>query len=80
MPKQSERFKLWRGAFSDKLSIDKDVDLDALANDYEMSGGAIINVVRYASLMTLVQQQQHVAFQHIQEGIRKEFQKEGKTF
>ncbi|WDE09537.1 ATP-binding protein [Thalassomonas haliotis] len=80
IPKQSERLKLWSCAFASKFELDHDVDLHALANDYEMTGGSIINVVRYACLMTLAQQQQSIPFSLIKEGIRKEFHKEGKTF
>ncbi|TQV87427.1 ATP-binding protein [Aliikangiella coralliicola] len=80
IPKHSERTKLWTSAFSSQFKLDENVDLDAVAGEYEMSGGSIINVVRYASLMTLVQQKNNIALHHIKEGIRKEFQKEGKTF
>jgi hypothetical protein len=80
MPSQAEREKLWRAAFSSKFTLDDNVDLQAVANDYEMTGGAIINVARYASLMTLVHKKKIIAFRIIKEGIRKEFQKEGKTF
>ena len=80
IPKQSERFKLWQSAFSSKFTLDDNVDLNLVASQYEMSGGSIINVVRYASLMTLVQEKDSIDFHHIKEGIRKEFQKEGKTF
>jgi len=80
IPKQSERLKLWTSAFANKFELDHDVDFHALANDYEMPGGSIINVVRYACLMTLAQQKQCIPFSLIKEGIRKEFHKEGKTF
>lgn len=80
IPNQSEREKLWSSAFSSKFTLDDNVDLHAVASDYEMSGGSIINVARYASLMTLVQKKQNIAYQVIKDGIRKEFQKEGKTF
>jgi len=79
IPKQAERKRLWTSAFSSKLQVDESVDLNAMASEYELTGGAIINVVRYASLMTLVQKKDNIAYHHIKEGIRKEFQKEGKT-
>jgi hypothetical protein len=80
IPNQTERIKLWTSAFSSKFKLDENVDLHAVASNYEMSGGSIINVARYASLMTLVQKKENIAYQVIKEGIRKEFQKEGKTF
>ena len=36
IPNQSERVKLWRSAFSSKFTLDANVDLHAVASDYEM--------------------------------------------
>ncbi len=80
VPGKAERMKLWRAAFSEKFTLDDSVDLHDVASSYEMTGGAIINVARYASLMTLARNHETIAYQIIKDGIRKEFQKEGKTF
>lgn len=99
MPKQSERLRLWQGAFSSQYSLGEDINLEQISAEYELTGGAIINVVRYASLMAIVnhqtsnpQQQKNkvkaksssdqkhqIQMLHIHDGIRKEFQKEGRT-
>jgi hypothetical protein len=80
MPKQAERYRLWENAFSEKTKLDNRVDLDEIAEKYEMPGGAIMNVVRYATLMALKNNTHVISHDDLLNGVRKEFQKEGKTF
>ena len=80
MPKQAERYRLWKNAFSEKTELDNRVDLEEIAEKYEMPGGAIMNVVRYATLMALKNNTHVINYDDLLNGIRKEFQKEGKTF
>jgi SpoVK/Ycf46/Vps4 family AAA+-type ATPase len=54
LPRHEERLRLWRQGFSPKARIDEGVDLDKIAAQYELCGGAIMNVVRYASLLATV--------------------------
>ncbi len=79
MPDARERLQLWRSAFSEKTELAEKVDLKEIAGRYELSGGSIINVVRYATLMALERDELLITGADLQEGIRKEFQKEGKT-
>lgn len=78
MPKPTERLKIWQNAFSSKAVLEKDIDLDRLAEKYELSGGTIMNVVRYASLKALSRHEETILLQEIEEGIRRELLKEGK--
>jgi hypothetical protein len=80
MPKQSERYRLWENAFSEKTTLEDQVNLSEIATKYELSGGSIMNVVRYATLMTLKKESTVITLDDLHEGIRKEYQKEGKTF
>lgn len=79
MPKQSDRLRLWKNAFSDKTPLEEMVDLQEISAEYELSGGAIMNVVRYATLMTLKKESRVISLNDILEGIRKELRKEGRT-
>lgn len=79
MPGPAERLQIWGGAFSGKSRLAKDLSLEQVANDYELSGGAIMNAVRYASLMTLEAGSNTIQHQDLIEGVRREIQKEGKT-
>lgn len=79
MPKQNERYRLWKNAFSEKTTLEEKINLSDIAVEYELSGGAIMNVVRYATLMALKRSSTELSLNDLQEGLRKEFQKEGRT-
>ncbi|MDE1460679.1 ATP-binding protein [Spartinivicinus poritis] len=78
MPDAEHRYVLWKGAFANPERLAANVDFTEIANEYELSGGAIINVLRYASLMALRQGNQQVKLQDIRQGIQKEFRKLGR--
>ena len=50
MEKLPERLRGWSEAFPARARLREDVDLGRIAERYELSGGTIMNVVRYASL------------------------------
>ncbi len=77
-PSPQLRMKLWENAFKG-FSIDEGVDLWDVSKSFELTGGAIINVLRYCSLNAVVRDEQTIYRDDIIEGIKKEFRKEGKT-
>jgi len=79
MPREEERYKIWDNAFSPKLKPGEDVNLNEIAANYELSGGSIMNVVGYATLMALKNSNEEILTDDIIRGINKEFQKEGRT-
>jgi hypothetical protein len=79
VPKTSERYLIWKKAFSSKMQPENADDLHEIAASYEMSGGSIMNVVRYATLTALRNGKNNITKQYCMDGIRREFQKEGKT-
>ncbi|MBK7174001.1 MAG: ATP-binding protein [Bacteroidales bacterium] len=79
MPKPAERLKIWKHAFSPKSVLDKKVDLEHLSEQYDISGGTIMNVVRFASLKALSRNTNTLLNDDLEEGIRREFLKEGKS-
>ena len=52
--------------------------LDAVAKRYELTGAAIMNVVRYAALMALERGDQTLREQDLMTGIQREYYKEGR--
>ena len=80
MPQAAQRLRIWQQGFPpvEKASLEEGLDLQRIAQQYELSGGSIMNVVRFASLRAVadgaVIQQRDVL-----EGIRREYGKEGKT-
>jgi hypothetical protein len=59
--------------------MEESVDLDAVADKYDLSGGTIMNVVRYSSLRALSRNESIILLEDIETGIRREFLKEGRT-
>lgn len=79
MPGFEQRLRLWEDNFKDKpYRLAADVDLHKLAHDYELSGGSIINVLRYACLKAVVRPRREIHLQDLLYGVRKESHKEGK--
>jgi SpoVK/Ycf46/Vps4 family AAA+-type ATPase len=78
LPRPEERLRLWRQGFSPKAELARQVDLERIANDHELSGGAIMNVIRYASVQALERGSTVIQLDEVVEGIRKEYAKDGK--
>jgi ATPase family associated with various cellular activities (AAA) len=79
VPGPAQRLLLWQQSFSEKTVLEDKEGLNAIAEKYEMTGGAIINVTRYSSLQALKRGTNVILQKDILAGIRKEFGKEGKT-
>jgi ATP-dependent 26S proteasome regulatory subunit len=78
-PQNKERLRIWKTAFSTECTPPDNNSLRQIANQHELSGGSIINVVHYASLMALNRGDKIIAVDDINTGIKKELKKEGKT-
>jgi SpoVK/Ycf46/Vps4 family AAA+-type ATPase len=79
MPGPRERLRIWREAFSSRARLEARIDLRAIAEKHELSGGTIINVARYASLAALGRDSDAVLHEDVAEGIRRELLKEGRA-
>ena len=79
VPNPSEREKLWQNGFSKECTLDKDVDLKRLAERYELTGGTTMNVILYSSLKAINRKSKVIKLSDVEEGIKKEYQKEGRT-
>jgi SpoVK/Ycf46/Vps4 family AAA+-type ATPase len=79
MPGTEERLRLWKSLFSKNCKLDDGVDLFKTATDHVLSGGAIINVVRFCSLMAIERNSTTILADDIEKGIKREFKKEGKV-
>ena len=79
MPNCEERKHLWNNLFPDKRLLDDNIDFHDLAKKFELSGGALTNVVRYAILRAIGNNREKVSYKDIELGISKELQKEGKS-
>ena len=78
MPRPEERSALWRRGFSPRAPLAPSVDLERIARDHALSGGAIMNVIRHVSLLSLREGGRAVTQDDLLLGVRRELAKEGK--
>jgi AAA+ superfamily predicted ATPase len=79
MPNATQRKKLWESSFSDKTVLEEKINLDDISSKYELTGGAIINITRFCSLMAMKRNSNTILLTDLMEGIRREFGKDGKV-
>lgn len=79
IPKIAERLRLWEQSFSPIVDLEPSINLRKLSSDHELSGGMIINVVRFVSLRALARNSEQILLDDIHEGIRREYLKEGRA-
>lgn len=79
LPAPEERLRLWRESLPTGCRLDPAIDLQAISTASELSGGAIMNVVLYTTLMMLDAGSTVVRRDDLLAGIRRELQKEGRT-
>ncbi|HZX26329.1 MAG TPA: ATP-binding protein [Telluria sp.] len=75
-PDREERLRLWRQACGARLP--PGADLGELADRFDISGGAIGNVLRHAALMALRRGSAHLHLDDLREGALRELRKEGR--
>jgi len=78
LPRPEERARIWRRGFSPKARLGADLDLDAIARDHPLSGGAIMNAIRVASLAALQDGGREIGRDDVVAAIRRELAKEGR--
>lgn len=78
-PDEEQRYELWKNTLNGKARLEEDVDLRDLATTYELTGGAITNVVRFGAINALQHQHDKISHDDLVCGVIKELRKEGKT-
>jgi hypothetical protein len=79
MPDVEQRLELWQKILNGRIEPLQDNQLLQLAEKYELSGGAITNVVRYGAICALQNGRDAISLKDLKRGISKELRKEGKT-
>lgn len=79
MPDGNQRLRLWKNLFPIPEKLSNEVDMGMLAEKYELTGGALTNVARYAALVAVGDGRQTINQQDLLKAIGKELQKEGKS-
>ncbi len=79
MPNANDRLLLWKKSLPSTLIIDTTVNLNELAQKYELTGASILNAVHFAALQCFAGGRDALFHQDLKEGIRREYMKEEKT-
>lgn len=77
-PQVQQRYELWKSFVTNKVPLEKDIDFQYLAEQFEMTGGSIKNAMLTA-LFLAASQKQKCSIIHILKGIKQELQKQGKV-
>jgi hypothetical protein len=78
IPQADERLRLWNQSFSTATRLEDGFDTKLFAKKYELTGGMILNVIRYCSLMALKRKENVIRISDAENGIQKEMMKEGR--
>ncbi|MEL7002685.1 MAG: ATP-binding protein, partial [Bacteroidota bacterium] len=73
-----ERLTLWEKAIPKAAQLANDVNLSAIAQQYELTGANIMNVMQHTCLQSLARGENVLYKADIVDGIKKEYTKEGK--
>ncbi|SKD09009.1 ATPase family associated with various cellular activities (AAA) [Chitinophaga ginsengisegetis] len=80
VPGERERAAIWQKTFPPNVRFLDEEDIPGKVKKYEITGGNIINVVQYACLKALERKSALVSLDDVVNGIRKEMNKEGRSF
>ena len=79
IPDTQHRFVLWSNSKTTEFEYDKDVDVEYLSEQYELTAASIVNILHYTILKCLGRNDRTIRLKDIQAGIRIEKIKEGKS-
>lgn len=77
-PDETSRRQIWKGIWPREVPLAKDVDLDALANQYKLSGGNVKNIALAAAFFA-AEDGGILKPTHLMHAIQREYQKMGKA-
>jgi len=77
-PDSETRLVLWKQSLPADFDLEECIDLEEIADEHEISGGTIINVVRYCVLMALSKGGKLIHEEDLEIGIMRELKKGGK--
>jgi SpoVK/Ycf46/Vps4 family AAA+-type ATPase len=79
IPDAHLRYILWEKSKTKQFEYDKDVDLEYLSEQHELSAASIINVLHYSILKCLGRNDRIIKNKDILAGLKMEKIKEGKS-
>jgi hypothetical protein len=78
-PRAEERHLLWQKSFPEQILLSGGISLKQLAQDHELTGAHIINIVSHCTLHALANGNNEVTPKMLRDSIARELAKEGRT-
>ncbi len=78
-PGIKQRKMLWNILFNGNFKLESSIDFDELATTYELTGGEMINILRYCALEAAKRDEKKLILKDITTAIRREYSKQNKT-
>lgn len=78
MPQYNERLQLWKTNLPKGIPLSDEVCLKEISKKYDITGANIVNIIQYACLKTIEDKKETIPLNHLIQGIKKEYAKEGK--
>lgn len=78
-PEEEQRKRLWRNLLFKYFKMNEQEHIEDKIFNYELSGGEIINVLRYCALQAAKRNEKTTNLNDILTGIKREYNKENKT-
>ena len=78
-PDAENRYILWENSLPSDFELEKGIDLHEIAQEHEVTGGIIINVIRYCVLMAMDNNRKIILEEDLETGIQKELRKSGRV-
>ena len=79
MPNSLERLKLWKRSLPESLTFSDHARLMEIAENFEITGASIINVIQYASLKAVSTGSRSLNYDDLVMGIKREMRKDEKS-
>ncbi|MFT4924938.1 MAG: hypothetical protein ACI8WB_001028 [Phenylobacterium sp.] len=79
LPDAAQRGKLWRNLFGRSWQFEPQINFKQLGQQYDLTGGAMNNVIRYCCLMAMEQARKTITYQDLMAGIRREYAKQHRS-
>jgi AAA+ superfamily predicted ATPase len=79
LPNAHQRYILWEKSKTSQFEYDKDVDLESLAEQHELSAASVVNILHYSILKCLGRKDNIIRLKDIHSGLKMERIKEGKS-
>ncbi|WEN13761.1 ATP-binding protein [Rhodanobacter sp. AS-Z3] len=79
VPRQEERYEIWRRTFPAQIALAGDVDWRHIAARHELTGANILNVTHFCAIEALANESLQIDLKSLETAIRREYVKEGKV-